>query len=43
MVVGDIITCCTVEEVILKAFELKDQGIITEFVTNYSLRVVCIG
>ena len=42
MVVGDIITCCTVEEVIRKAFELKDQGIITEFINNYSLRVVCI-
>ena len=32
MVVGQIINCCTVDEVIRKAFELKTQGIITEFV-----------
>ncbi len=40
MVIGDIIRCCTVEEVIRKAFELKSQGILTEFVTNCTLRVV---
>lgn len=42
MVVGDIIRCCTVDEVIRKAFELKDMGIITEFITNNSLRVVSV-
>ena len=43
MVVGQIITCCTLEEVISKAFELKKQGIITEFISACSLRVVCVG
>ena len=42
MVVGDIIRCSTVDEVIRKAFELKDKGIITEFLANYSLRVVYV-
>ena len=42
MVVGQIINCCTVDEVIRKAFELKDKGIVTEFVSNCALRVVCI-
>ena len=43
MVVGQIINCCTVDEVIRRAFELKDQGIITEFVSNCALRVVYVG
>ena len=43
MVVGQIINCCTVDEVIRKAFELKTQGIITEFVENNALRVVAVG
>lgn len=42
MVVGEIIRCCTVDEVIRKAFELKDRGIITEFISNYTLRVVAV-
>ena len=42
MVIGEIIRCCTIEEVIRKAFELKNQGIMTEFVTNCTLRVVNI-
>ncbi|WP_294293502.1 hypothetical protein [Pseudobutyrivibrio sp.] len=42
MVVGQIINCCTVDEVIRKAFELKDKGIVTEFVSNCALKVVCI-
>ena len=43
MVVGQIINCCTVDEVIRKAFELKTQGIITEFVENNALRVEAVG
>ncbi|SFH68788.1 hypothetical protein SAMN04487830_10551 [Pseudobutyrivibrio sp. OR37] len=43
MVVGQIIYCCTVDEVIRKAFELKNQGIVTEFVANNSLRVVSVA
>lgn len=43
MVVGEIIKCCTVEEVIRRAFELKDQGIFTEFIANCTLKVVAIA
>ena len=43
MVVGQIINCSTVDEVIRKAFELKDKGIMTEFISSCQLRVVCIG
>ncbi len=43
MVVGDIIRCCTVDEVVSKAFELKNKGIITEFIANYTLRVVAVS
>ena len=42
MVIGEIIRCCTIDEVIRKAFGLKNQGIMTEFVTNCTLRVVNI-
>lgn len=42
MAIGEIIRCCTVEEVIKRAFELKDQGIVTEFLPNCALRVVTI-
>ncbi len=43
MVIGEIIRCCTVDEVIRKAFELKNQGITTEFISNCTLRVVAVG
>ncbi|WP_294219316.1 hypothetical protein [Pseudobutyrivibrio sp.] len=43
MVVGQIIRCSTVEEVIRRAFELKDQGIFTEFISNCALKVVAVA
>ncbi len=43
MAVGEIIMCCTTEEVIRKAIELMRMGIHTEFTSNHSLRVVEIS
>ena len=40
MAIGEIIKCCTIEEVFRKAFELQRQGIKTEFVSANTLRVV---
>ncbi|SDB30835.1 hypothetical protein SAMN02910298_01523 [Pseudobutyrivibrio sp. YE44] len=40
MAVGEIIRCCTLEEVFRKAFELNREGIKTEFVSANTLRVV---
>ena len=43
MAIGEIIICSTVDEVIRKAFELHNEGIKTEFVTNCTLKVVDIN
>ncbi len=43
MVIGEIITCCSINEVIRKAFDLHQEGIKTEFVNHYTLRVVDIN
>ncbi len=43
MAVGEIIMCCTTEEVIRKALELMRAGVRTEFASNHSLRVVEIN
>lgn len=40
MAIGEIITCCTVDEVIRKAFDLHKEGIKTEFVNNCTLKVI---
>ena len=43
MAVGEIIMCCTTEEVIEKAVELMRKGIRTELASNHSLRFVSIS
>jgi hypothetical protein len=42
MTIGEIIRCSSLEEVFRKAFELQREGIKTEFISSYSLKVVAV-
>lgn len=42
MAIGEIIRCSSLDEVFRKAVELQRNGIKTEFISSYTLKVVAV-